>query len=141
MQDLFERSSVNAIRTVGIIYDFATVLGIVLAVVGLYAVVSYQVSRRWREIGGRIALGAERTRVARTFVGQALMLSAGGISIGLAASVFASRVTERIEASAAPGPALLASPSLVLLAATCVGALIPARKEARIDPQQALRQD
>lgn len=69
------------------------------------------------------------------------MLSAGGISVGLAASMFASRAGQSVLATEAPNIALLASLSSALLAATSIGALLPARRAAQIDPQQALRQD
>ena len=83
MADLFEHSSVNTIRTVGKVYDSTAALGLLLALAGLYAVVSYQVSRRTREIGIRTALGAERLQVMSIFVKQAAMMSGVGILTGL----------------------------------------------------------
>jgi predicted permease len=141
MQDLFERSSVNAIRTAGRIYDFSTALGVLLAVVGLYAVVSYQVAQRTREIGIRIALGAGRIQVGRLFLRQALLMSASGIGIGLGAGIFAEQTTQSILGASPPGPFLCGAVSIGLLITTITGALIPARNASVIDPQQALRAD
>ena len=123
------------------VYDFATTLGLVLAVVGLYAVVSFQVSRRTREIGIRMALGAERAQVAQIFLKQALLLSAGGVTIGAAASVSANRASESILGGEPPSPVLLGALSAALLLTTVAAAWIPARTASRVDPQQALRQD
>jgi ABC-type antimicrobial peptide transport system permease subunit len=141
MEDLFERSSVNTIRIVGKIYDSAAVLGLILALVGLYAVVSYQVTRRTREIGIRMALGAEQLEVVLIFLKQATVMSLIGISMGLALSVLANRVGASSLGAPAPYPLLLAGVALSMFVTTLAASLIPAGRAARTDPQQALRQD
>jgi putative ABC transport system permease protein len=141
MDDLFERSSVNMIRMVGRIYDLAATLGLLLALIGLYAVVSYQVTRRTREVGIRMALGAERQNVIGIFLGQAIAMSLSGVLIGLVLSLFADRFSESTLGSTALRPALLAGVSLALLFTAIVASAIPAVRAARIDPQQALRQN
>jgi putative ABC transport system permease protein len=141
MDDLFERSSVNTIRMVGRIYDLAATLGLVLALIGLYAVISYQVTRRTREVGIRMALGAHRQNVIGIFLGQAMAMSLSGVSMGLVLSLFANRFSESTLGSTAVRPALLAGVSLALLLTAIVASAIPAFRAARIDPQQALRQD
>src|SRR5262249_36772895 len=137
----FERSSVNTIRTVLRIYDFAAGMGLMLALIGLYALVAYQVARRTREIGIRMALGAGRLKVVRMFVRQAMIISACGVAIGLVLSVFASRISGSTLGSSKLHPLLLAAVSVALLVTTLGASLIPARNAARIDPQQALRRD
>jgi predicted permease len=141
LEDLFERSSVNTIRIVGRIYDFAAVLGLILALVGLYAVVSYQVTRRTREIGIRIALGAEQLQVIRIFLKQATLMSVIGISMGLVLSVIANRFVASNLGAPSVYPLLLVAVALSMFVTTLAASLIPAGRAARTDPQQALRQD
>jgi predicted permease len=141
MQDIFERSSVAMIRAVVRIYDLAAGMGLVMALVGLYAVVSYQVTRRTREIGIRMAIGARRIQVVRLFVQHALMISVIGVGMGLVLSIFANRLSESALGIENVEPTLMAAVSIVLLITTLVAALIPARRAAHVDPQRALRQD
>jgi predicted permease len=141
MQDLFDRSSVNTIRIVGTMYDSAAALGLVLALVGLYAVVSYQVTRRTREIGIRMALGAERFHVVKIFLRQAGLMSAAGIAIGLVLAAVANRIGAQSLGAAALHPLVVVAVVAAMLVTTIAAALIPARRAARIDPQRALRQD
>jgi ABC-type antimicrobial peptide transport system permease subunit len=126
---------------VGRIYDFAAVLGLVLALVGLYAVVSYQVSRRTREIGIRIALGAEQLQVVRIFLKQATVMSVIGIAMGVVLSVIANRFVASNLGAPAVYPLLLAAVAVSMFLTTLAASLIPAGRAARTDPQQALRQD
>src|SRR5215475_2017831 len=141
MDDLFDRSTVNTIRIVGRMYDSAAVLGLVLALVGLYAIVSYQVTRRTREIGIRMALGAERPEVVKIFLRQAAVMSVLGIAIGLVLSVFANRVVAQSLGAGALHPALMAAVAVCMLLTAIAAAFLPARRAARIDPQQALREE
>jgi predicted permease len=141
MEDLFDRSTVNTLRIVGRMYDSAAVLGLVLALVGLYAIVSYQVARRTREIGIRMALGAERTDVVKIFLRQAAIMSVIGISIGLVLSVFANQIGAQSLGAAALHPALMAAVGVSMLLTTIAAALLPAGRAARIDPQHALREE
>jgi predicted permease len=141
MDDLFERSAVANIRTVYQIYDCAALLGLLLAVVGLYAVVSYQVGWRTREIGIRMALGADRLGVIKIFVRQAAIMGVAGIAAGGALSLYINRVSTSPFGFANLDPLLLAAVSLALLLTAIAASLIPARRAARIDPQQALRQE
>jgi putative ABC transport system permease protein len=141
MDDLFDRSTVNTIRIVGRMYDSAAVLGLVLALVGLYAIVSYQVTRRTREIGIRMALGAERPEVLKIFLRQAAVMSVIGIAIGLVLSVFANRVVAQSLGAGALHPALMAAVAVCMLLTAIAAAFLPASRAARIDPQQALREE
>jgi len=140
MQDLFDRSSVNTIRTVGRVYDATAALGVALSLVGLYALVSYQVTRRTREIGIRMALGAERLQVMNIFLKHAALMSIAGIAVGLTAGGVAHHFGERGLGGTALHPVLVATVSVTMFLTTIAASLIPARRAANIDPQQALRE-
>jgi ABC-type antimicrobial peptide transport system permease subunit len=112
-----------------------------MALLGLYAVVAYQVSRRTREIGIRMALGAEQSAVLRMILRRAAAIGSAGVAVGTAITFAAGRgLTIALNA---PGldPVLFALVAIALLGTTVLAAAIPARRAASIDPQQALRQD
>ncbi|MFL5580644.1 MAG: ADOP family duplicated permease [Gemmatimonadaceae bacterium] len=116
-------------------------VALALATVGVYGVVSYGVAQRTREIGVRVALGAQRRDVLRLIVGQgAGILVAGGV-LGLAASAAATRVLRTLLFDVAPGdPATLATMAAILGAAVLAASFIPARRAATIPPTEALRE-
>lgn len=116
------------------------VIGLVLAAVGLYGVMSYSVSRRTREIGIRIALGAQLGAVQRLVVGQGMLLTLIATVLGIPAAFLASRVATSFLYGV--GPHDLATFTVVpffLAVVAWVACWIPARRAARIDPQEALR--
>jgi predicted permease len=117
-------------------------LGLGLALVGLYAVVAYQVARRTREIGIRMALGADRPQVMRLILRQAATMGLTGVAIGLLLSLAGGRALSA-SVMAVPGfdPMLVTLVPLALLLTTLFAAAIPARRATRIDPMMALRQD
>ena len=114
-------------------------MGLTLALVGLYALVAYQVARKTGEIGIRMALGAERLQVVKLFLTQAAWISVVGIGAGLTLSGLASRLSASTLGTASLDPRLVAVVAVSLLLVTTIAALIPARTASRIDPQQALR--
>ncbi len=115
-------------------------LGIFLGAIGLYGVVAYVVSRRSREIGIRMALGAERRHVLRLVLGQGLTLAAIGTGIGLVASFVAMRFLSTMLYGVRPDdPLTFGGSSAVVILVALAASWIPARRAASIDPMQALR--
>jgi putative ABC transport system permease protein len=115
-------------------------LALLLATVGLLAVVGYMASRRTREIGIRKALGAQSRDVIRMVVGEGLFLSAIGLAVGLLGVVGLTRWLASLLFEVSPtDPATLVTTCVLMLAVSFVASYIPARRAARIDPMEALR--
>jgi putative ABC transport system permease protein len=115
-------------------------IGLFLAVMGLYAVVSHGVTRRKREIAIRMALGAERTDVLRLVVKRAMRLSLIGIAIGLAVAAALGAVLSFVLYGIAPvNPGVLGGVTAVLIAVSALACYLPARRATRVDPLVALR--
>jgi ABC-type antimicrobial peptide transport system permease subunit len=115
-------------------------VGLVLVIAGLYGVVAYNVSRRTREIGIRMAIGATPASVLRLMMSKGLVLVAIGTAIGLTLGVGLERLMNSMLFHAGGVDALVYAivvPSMVLL--TMLAAYVPARKASRIAPTQALR--
>ena len=117
-------------------------IAMLLSTAGLYALLSYQVVRRTREIGIRSALGADRRSIVRMIVGQGLRLAAAGAAAGVAGAVACARLIQSLlyQTKALDPPAYLAVAAFVLLVAAAA-ALTPALRGASISPTTALRQD
>jgi len=114
---------------------------LMLAVVGLYSVVSYAVSCRSKEFGIRLALGAGRARIVSAAVQPAVFAIVAGLFAGLALSVGLNTVVARWSIGSLEDPVVLISISLVLLVVTTMSAAIPANRAASIQPVDALRTD
>jgi putative ABC transport system permease protein len=132
-------------RTIGLQYLAAIMavfagLALLLAAVGLYAVIAYLVAQRRHEIGLRIALGASRRDVIRLTVGQALRLALVGTGIGLALSVALGRLMEAGLLGIATSDArVVVGFAAILMASALLAGYLPARRAAGIDPMIALR--
>ena len=117
-------------------------VGLLLAAIGIYGVTSYSVSRRTREIGIRIALGAPHRHVRRLFLREGLLLSGIGVVCGVAAAIPLTRLLTALLFEVNPlDPLTYAAVAVVLLAAAFAASYLPARRVTRIDPIQALRAD
>jgi len=120
---------------------FAT-LGLTLAVIGVFGVISHGVSRRTQEIGVRLAVGASSGRIARMVVGGGMRLVAFGIVLGLAASAAAARLMQQLVFKVSPfDPLSFAAVAGVLLLVGWSASLWPALRASRLDPVRALRHD
>jgi predicted permease len=118
------------------------VMGIALALVGIYALVSYSVARRTRDIGVRMAIGADRLSVLKMVLGQGLVLSTLGITIGGLLSVGVARLLAAgLTGLGAPNPATFVVAPVGVLLATLVACYVPARRASLIDPIAALRSE
>jgi putative ABC transport system permease protein len=118
------------------------VVGLTLAVIGLYGVMSYLVSRRTSEIGLRMALGATPTAVVRLVMRDGLTLTAAGVSIGLAGSLVAARAIRTWLFGVGPNdPLTLLTVAVLLSAIAALACYVPARRAMTVDPISALRAD
>jgi putative ABC transport system permease protein len=142
------------VRTLGDIYDqsmqrtsftlvmlgIAGGMALVLGIVGIYGVISYAVSQRTREIGIRMALGAEDGALKRMFVRHGLILAAIGVSIGLGAAAGVTRLmSSLLFGVTALDPATYVVVPIMLAAAAMLASYVPARRVVRVDPVNALR--
>jgi putative ABC transport system permease protein len=119
---------------------FFAVVALLLATAGVFGVMAYSVSRRTREIGVRVALGARSRDVLTMILGQGLRTVLIGIAIGLAGSLALSRViASLLFGVTATDPLTFAAVILLLVAAAMLACYLPARRAARVDPMVALR--
>jgi len=125
---------------------YVTLLGVfasvalVLAAIGIFGVLSYAVSQRTREIGIRMALGAQGRSVIRLIVWQAMLLVAAGVAAGTAAALYLSQTMTKMLFSITPtDPATFASVAGVLVAVALFASYLPARRATKVDPIVALR--
>jgi ABC-type antimicrobial peptide transport system permease subunit len=117
-------------------------VALILAAVGVYGVISHTVSTRTREIGIRLALGAERSAPFKLVVSQGLRLAATGTGMGLVGAVMLTRYIRTLLFDVRPNdPATLIAVPLVLIAVAVVACYVPARRAAGIEPMIALRRE
>jgi ABC-type antimicrobial peptide transport system permease subunit len=123
-----------------LLVSFFAVTGLVLAVIGLYGVISILVVQRTQEIGVRMALGSTRGGILWLVCGRSLRLILWGTGVGLAAALIVSRVLASMHYGVGSrDPLSFAVVTLVLIAVALLATLIPARSAARVDPMVALR--
>ncbi len=139
MEELYRMRAVNVPNMVIQPVAAMGMMGVLLAIVGLYGLVAYAAGRRTREIGIRMAIGAQRQAVLRMVMRQGLVLALCGIAVGLAASFGAERVLNAIFMATGIDIVTYLLVAPVLLAVTLLAAYIPARRASRVDPVRALR--
>jgi predicted permease len=116
------------------------VLAVMLAFIGIYGLLAYAVSRRTREIGVRVALGADRSQVVGMVMREGLVLTAIGMAIGLPTAVFAARLLRSLMFGVSEtDPLVLGATTLFFLSLGLVAGIVPARRAAGVDPAVALR--
>jgi ABC-type antimicrobial peptide transport system permease subunit len=115
---------------------------LILAIVGIYGVVSYSVAQRSREMGIRLALGAQPRNLVSMIVREGGWITAGGVAIGIVATLIASRFVAKMLYGVAPSdPVTYVAVSGLLTAIALVAMVGPARRAARVDPAVTLRSD
>jgi predicted permease len=139
MEDFFRARAISTSEIILNVIGAMGVSGLLLAMVGLYGLVAYSVSRRTREFGIRMAIGASTVNVSRMVLRQGMALAVGGVAIGLLLSLLADRGMKVVFYSVGTDwlPFLVAP--VMLLFMTAVAAYAPARRASRIDPMKALR--
>jgi len=142
LEHFFAEGALFGSRLIMQVVTVIGLFGLLLAVTGLYSVIAYSVSRRTREIGIRMAIGAQPSSVARLVLRQGLRLTLIGAGIGLTLALVASTLVSSLLAEISPR-----DPMVYLLVATLLSGVsllacyVPARRAARVDPLVALRQD
>jgi putative ABC transport system permease protein len=117
-------------------------LALLLAAIGIYGLIAYNVTQRTHEIGIRMALGAERGDVMRLLLGQGMVLAGLGIGMGIAGSLGLTRLLESYLYRVQPtDPIALSSTALLLGAVAMLASYIPARRATKVDPLIALRHE
>jgi putative ABC transport system permease protein len=141
MEEFYRMRTVDIFNMILGMVGALGMMGLSLAIVGLYGLVAHAASRRTKEIGIRMAIGASRATVLRMVLRQGLALAVAGLVVGLAASIGVGRLLQAAFPSgdnrSDPVALLLVSP--IVLAITFLAAYIPARRASRINPMQALR--
>jgi predicted permease len=129
-------------RLISALSGFFGLLSLLLAAIGLYGILAYSVSRRTREIGIRISLGAHPGAVLRMVLRQGLILTLLGVGIGLAASLGATRLLESQLFGVTPtDPVTFVVAPILLLTVALLAGLVPARRATNVDPLIAIRQE
>ena len=139
MDDLVSETVAQPRLQAGLVSLFA-VLALVLAAIGLYGVLSYLVTQRTREIGVRLALGAQRRNVLSLVIGNGMRLALAGVVAGVIAALILTRVLRSLLYEVQPtDPWTLAGVSLLLILITFMACWLPARRASRVNPMEALR--
>ena len=138
--DEIESAATSAQAFTMTVLSLASVVALILGAVGLYGVISYRVSQRRRELGIRIALGAQSRQVAGMVVSHGMVMAAAGLVVGLAASFALTRVMSAMLFETSPtDPVVFIVTPLLLLLVAFGASYLPARRAARIDPSLSLR--
>jgi ABC-type antimicrobial peptide transport system permease subunit len=136
----YYKGSLNDERSLATFLGLFGALAMLLAAIGLYGTMSYAVGRRTRELGIRMALGAERRRILRMVLGETLSLFAVGAAIGIPLALAGSRlIASLLFGVTATDPVTIGTAVLVMFATAFVAGFVPALRASRIDPTVGLR--
>jgi ABC-type antimicrobial peptide transport system permease subunit len=139
LEDVYDGSMARTSFTL-VLLAIAGVMALVLGVVGIYGVISYAVTQRTREIGIRMALGAQPAGLQRMFVRQGLLLAAVGASVGLAAAAALTHwMASLLFRTTALDPLTYAAVAALLILAAALASYVPSRRASTVDPIEALR--
>jgi ABC-type antimicrobial peptide transport system permease subunit len=140
MSRFYERREISVVWTIMELVGTMGLLGLTLALVGIYGLIAYSVSRRTQEIGIRMAIGASKADALKTVLCQGLVLTVVGIEVGAMASFAVARLLALgLVGLGAPNPATFVVVPIALLPITMAACYIPARRASLIDPIRALR--
>jgi len=141
MQEVYRGSMARSSFTL-VMLGIAGAMALLLGIVGIYGVISYSVSQRTREMGIRIALGAQHGELCAMIVRHGVWLAAIGVAVGLAASAAATRVMSSLLFETSPvDPVTYASVAAGLLGAAAAASYVPAYRASAVNPIEALRVD
>jgi predicted permease len=144
MQDIYGQSMARTSFTL-VMLGIAGAMALILGFVGIYGVISYAVSQRTREIGIRLALGAERAKISRMVIGQGLRLALAGVAAGAVATLVLGRsfssFSQLLYGVRVTNPAILATVSSAVVIVAVVACYLPARRAASVEPMKALRSE
>jgi len=141
MQGLVDRSIWDR-RLYGTMFTLFAGIALLLAAIGVYGVVAYAVAQRTREIGVRVALGADKGDVLRLVVGRGLGLTAAGVALGVLGAAGFTRVLRSQLYGVSPfDPLSFVLTTLLLVAVTLLASYVPARRAMKVDPMVALRHE
>jgi ABC-type antimicrobial peptide transport system permease subunit len=133
-------ASTGDTRMSSVLTSVFAVIAALLAAVGIYSLIAYSVAQRTREIGIRMALGADRPAVMRLIVGEGLVLAASGVLLGVAGSVLLTQTMTTMLYEVSPTDSgVLAMTCAGVLATAVLASLVPAIRALRVDPGIALR--
>jgi predicted permease len=141
MQQVYDASMTRTSFAL-VMLGIAAFMALALGLVGIYAVVAYAATRRTREVGIRLTLGAQQRELRAMFLRQGFVLTCIGVSIGLGAAAAVARVMTSLLFDVSPvDPLTYAAVAVVLMTATLAASYVPARRISRIDPAVAMRAD
>jgi ABC-type antimicrobial peptide transport system permease subunit len=138
--DVFYQRSMSRTSFTLAILGIAGAMALLLGVCGIYGVIGYAVAQRRREIGIRLALGAQQRQVRALFLRRGLFVTGAGVSLGLVAAVAFSQLLQSLLFGVEPlDPASFIAMPIVLATAALLGAYLPARKAVAVDPVETMK--
>jgi putative ABC transport system permease protein len=141
MQDVYERSLARPTFTL-LMLGLAGSVALALGFIGIYGLISYTVTQRRREIGIRLALGAQQAEVRRRFVRHGVIVTSVGVAIGVVAAVGVTRLMTSLIFEVSPlDPLTYVAVAVLLVIAAAVASYVPARRASAVQPVEALAAD